>query len=99
MSKLEERESRRRSATVGKFVEQPPMAATKLRSAGPAEGGSGAEEAVSLSVLPSVYEDIQKIAYVQRRSVSELIGELLEGYRVEHKAEIQRYGEIEKHCV
>ena len=28
MSKLEERESRRRSATVGKFVEQPPMAAT-----------------------------------------------------------------------
>ena len=36
MSKLEERESRRRSATVGKFVEQPPM---------PAEGGSGAEEA------------------------------------------------------
>ena len=54
---------------------------------------------ISLSVLPSVYEDIQKIAYVQRRSVSELIGELLEGYRVEHKAEIQRYGEIEKHCV
>ena len=28
MSKLEERESRRRSATVGKFVEQTPMAAT-----------------------------------------------------------------------
>ena len=99
MSKLEERESRRRSATVGKFVEQPPMAATSSRSAGPAEGGSGAEEADYLSVLPSVYEDIQKIAYVQRRSVSELIGELLEGYRVEHKAEIQRYGEIEKHCV
>jgi hypothetical protein len=45
MSKLEERESRRRSATVGKFVEQPPMAATSSRSAGPAEGGSGAEEA------------------------------------------------------
>ena len=28
MSKLEERQSRRRSASVGKFVEQPPMAAT-----------------------------------------------------------------------
>ena len=36
MSKLEERESRRRSA-VGKFVE--------LRPAGPAEGEPGAEEA------------------------------------------------------
>lgn len=34
MSKLEERESRRRSATVGKFVEQPPMAANQLRVGG-----------------------------------------------------------------
>ena len=30
MSKLEERESRRRSAAVGKFVEQTPMVATSL---------------------------------------------------------------------
>ena len=96
MSKLEERESRRRSATVGKFVEQPPMAAT---SSGRRGRPKELKKRISLSVLPSVYEDIQKIAYVQRRSVSELIGELLEGYRVEHKAEIQRYGEIEKHCV
>ena len=88
MSKLEERESRRRSATVGKFVEQ-----------GRPKEDRELKKRISLSVLPSVYEDIQKIAYVQRRSVSELIGELLEGYRVEHKAEIQRYGEIEKHCV
>ena len=94
MSKLEERESRRRSATVGKFVEQPPMAAP-----GRPKEDRELKKRISLSVLPSVYEDIQKIAYVQRRSVSELIGELLEGYRVEHKAEIQRYGEIEKHCV
>ena len=97
MSKLEERESRRRSATVGKFVEQPPMAATGRR--GRPKEDRELKKRISLSVLPSVYEDIQKIAYVQRRSVSELIGELLEGYRVEHKAEIQRYGEIEKHCV
>ena len=45
MSKLEERESRRRSATVGKFVEQPPMAATSSGRRGLTEGGSGAEEA------------------------------------------------------
>ena len=111
MSKLEERESRRRSATVGKFVEQPPMAATssgrrgrpkedrELKKRISADYERRVKKRISLSVLPSVYEDIQKIAYVQRRSVSELIGELLEGYRVEHKAEIQRYGEIEKHCV
>ena len=99
MSKLEERESRRRSATVGKFVEQPPMAATSSGRRGRPKEDRELKKRISLSVLPSVYEDIQKIAYVQRRSVSELIGELLEGYRVEHKAEIQRYGEIEQHCV
>ena len=99
MSKLEERESRRRSA-VGKFVEQTPMvAATSSGRRGRPKEDRELKKRISLSVLPSVYEDIQKIAYVQRRSVSELIGELLEGYRVEHKAEIQRYGEIEKHCV
>ena len=95
MSKLEERESRRRSATVGKFVEQPPMAATSSGRRGRPKEDRELKKRISLSVLPSVYEDIQKIAYVQRRGVSEL----LEGYRVEHKAEIQRYGEIEKHCV
>ena len=99
MSKLEERENRRRSA-VGKFVEQVPMTAT---SAGGQRGrpkeARELKKRISLSVLPSLYEDIQKIAYVQRRSVSELIGELLDGYRAEHKAEIQRYEEIEKHRI
>ena len=47
-------------------------------------------------MLPSLYEDIQKIAYVQRRSVSELIGELLEGYRAEHEADIQGYEDLKK---
>ena len=32
---------------------------------------------VSLSVFPSLYEDIQKIAYVQRWSFSDLIAMLL----------------------
>ena len=81
MSKLEERESRRRSATVGKFVEQPPMAATSSGRRGRPKEDRELKKRISLSVLPSVYEDIQKIAYVQRRSVSELIGELLEGAR------------------
>ncbi|MGM9396238.1 hypothetical protein ACTAZG_23565 [Flavonifractor plautii] len=74
MSKLEERESRRRSATVGKFVEQPPMAATSSGRRGRPKEDRELKKRISLSVLPSVYEDIQKIAYVQRRSVSELIG-------------------------
>ena len=96
MSKLEERESRRRSAAVGKFVEQTPMVDTSSGRRGRPKEERELKKRISLSVLPSLYEDIQKIAYVQRRSVSELIGDLLEGYRAEHEAEIQGYGDLKK---
>ena len=58
--------------------------------------GRELKKRISLSVLPSLYEDIQKIAYVQRCSVSELIGDLLEGYRAEHEDDIQRYKNLVK---
>lgn len=97
MSKLEERESRRRSI-VGSIIDQPiskPVTGAAGRGR-PKEEGRELKKRVSLSVLPSLYEDIQKIAYVQRRSVSELIGELLEGYRVEHEEEVRKYGTLKK---
>jgi hypothetical protein len=96
MSKLEERESRRRSAAVGKFVEQTPMVATSSGRRGRPKENRELKKRISLSVLPSLYEDIQKIAYVQRRSVSDLISGLLIQYRSEHKQEIQIYMEIGK---
>ena len=40
----------------------------------------------NLTLLPSVYEDLKKIAYIQRRSVSEIVCELMERY-VEDNAE------------
>lgn len=97
MSKLEERESRRRASIVGSMIEKPAEKAAGAGGRGrPKEEGRELKKRISLSVLPSLYEDIQKIAYVQRRSVSELIGELLEGYRAEHEADIQRYGDLQK---
>lgn len=36
---------------------------------------------ISLSVLPSLYDDIQKIAYVQWRSTSELVALIMEEYK------------------
>ena len=98
MGKLQDRENKRKSI-IGGMIDTPIAQTTSTGSRGRPKADRELKKRISLSVLPSVYEDIQKIAYVQRRSVSELIGELLEGYRVEHKAEIQRYGEIEKHCV
>lgn len=98
MSKLQDRENKRKGI-IGGMIDAPAAPAASTGGRGRPKEDRELKKRISLSVLPSVYEDIQKIAYVQRRSVSELIGELLEGYRVEHKAEIQRYGEIEKHCV
>mgnify|MGYP000028078298 FL=1 len=96
MSKLEERESRRRSATVGKFVEQPPMAATSSGRRGRPKEDRELRKRVSLSVLPSLYEDIQKIAYVERRSVSELLSDLMAQYRDQQKSALSEYEKVRK---
>ncbi len=92
MSKLEERESRRRSSVVGSMVDSAPAAASGKK--GRPKEDRETKKRVSLSVLPSLYEDIQKIAYVQRRSISDLIGEQLEQYRVSHENELEEYEKI-----
>lgn len=91
MSKLEERESRRRSI-VGGMIDG---------AAGAGRRGRPKEERelkkrVSLSVLPSLYDDIQKIAYVQRRSASELVAVMMEEYRSSHRAELAEYEKLQK---
>ena len=48
------------------------------------------------SVLPSLYEDIQKIAYVQRRSISEVVSTVMCEYREKHSAELLEYDKIKK---
>ena len=52
MSKLEERESRRRSA-VGKFVEQTPMAAASSGRRGRPKENRELKKRISLSVFPA----------------------------------------------
>lgn len=95
MSKLEERESRRRSATVGKFVEQPPMAATSSGRRGRPKEDRELKKRISLSVLPSVYEDIQKIAYMQRKSTSEAVQEMMEEYRKRNIRKLREYDQLQ----
>jgi hypothetical protein len=95
MSKLEERESRRRSSVVGSIVDSAPAAASGKK--GRPKEDRETKKRVSLSVLPSLYEDIQKIAYVQRRSVSDIMNELMEGYRSENVASISEFEVITKH--
>ena len=54
------------------------------------------DKRIILSVLPSLYDDIQKIAYVQRRSVSELMSAMMEEYRGSHAAELAEYDKAKK---
>ena len=49
---------------------------------------------VSLAILPSLYEDIQKIAYVERSSVSEIVSQCLEQYAKQNADKLQEYDQI-----
>ena len=90
MSKLQERESRRKSI-VGGRIEGTPAPAPAAGSRGRPKEDRELKKRISLSVLPSLYDDIQKIAYVQRRSTSELVALIMAEYRGQHKAEIAEY--------
>ena len=94
MSKLEGRESRRRSA-VGKFVEQTPMAAASSGRRGRPKENRELKKRISLSVLPSLYEDIQKIAYMQRKSTSEAVQEMMEEYRKRNIRKLREYDQLQ----
>lgn len=94
MGKLEERENRRRASVVGSMVDG--VSAVAGGKKGRPKEDRETKKRVSLSVMPSLYEDIQKIAYVQRRSVSEMIECLLLKYREDHSAELSEYERIKK---
>lgn len=47
-----------------------------------------------LSVLLSVYEDIQKIVNVQRRGISDLVGNLMMQFGIEHGKELTEHRAI-----
>ena len=97
MSKLEERESRRRASIVGSMIEKPAEKAAGSSGRGrPKEEGRELKKRITLSVLPSLYEDIQKIAYVQRRSVSDIVEEQLRRYREKNKDALSEYEKIKK---
>lgn len=94
MGKLEDRENRRKASVVG------PIAGVVPEALGAKKGRPKEEretkKRVSLSVLPSLYEDIQKIAYVQRRSVSEIVAEQLEGFRARHMDAVAEYDRLSR---
>ena len=98
MGNLKERENRRRASVVGSIIEQQPAEKTTQHGVGRGRPKENRElrKRVSLSVLPSLYEDIQKIAYVERRSVSELLSDLMVQYRNQREAALAEYEKVRK---
>jgi len=69
----------------------------------PAAAGKGrpkfdqeTKQRISLAILPSLYEDVKKLAYVERRSVSELVAQLLERYIRENQKKLEDYGTMNR---
>lgn len=93
MGKLQEREARRKGI-VGSMIEGTPEVSVGGR--GRPKEDRELKKRISLSVLPSLYEDIQKIAYVQRRSVSEVMSAIMEEYRERHMIELEEYEKLQR---
>lgn len=92
MSKLEEREAKRKSA-VASIVGD--VSISQGRRELPT-GGRELKKRISLSVRPSLYRDVQKIAYIQRRSVSEVIEKMMELYRDRHSSLLEEYDKLKQ---
>lgn len=95
MGKLQDRENKRKSI-IGGMIDAPVAPAASTGNRGRPKEDRELKKRISLSVLPSLYDDIQKIAYVQRRSVSELLSAMMEEYRVSHGAELAEYEKVKK---
>lgn len=95
MGKLQDREARRKGI-VGSMIDGSSDPEARVNGRGRPKEDRELKKRISLSVLPSLYEDIQKIAYVQRRSVSELMSVMMEEYRGDHVAELAEYKKIQR---
>ena len=69
----------------------------------PAAGGKGrpksvreTKQRISLAVLPSLYESVKRIAFVERRSISELVAQLLEQYVQENGKKLEDYEKMNR---
>ena len=91
MGKLEEREAKRRSVVAG------------LAGGSKKRGGSGkskpereCKKRFCLALKPSLYREIQQLAYIQRRSASQIIDELMERYIKENSGVVEKFKKEKK---
>jgi len=84
MGKLEDREKRRKSAVAG-FIRE-----TKRSS------GKERKQRVCLALKPGAYEDLKRVGFMQRKSASQIVGELIEKYVKEYAELLEEYEEMQR---
>lgn len=60
-------------------------------SKGRPKTGSETKKRVTLALYPSIYSDLQKIAYVQRKSISEIVSNLVTSFINENTDKLEEY--------
>jgi hypothetical protein len=105
--KLEQREAKRKQSVVQALIGNKTTESVegqsdikqengKPQKGRPADPNREKKDRKSLALLPSIYEDAAKIAYVDRTSVSEIVSNLLEDYIKQNSAKLSEYDRLKK---
>lgn len=111
-NKLEQREAKRKQSVVKAFISDETVEPVtgqidigtavetpqekKPQKGRPADPNREKKERKSLAILPSIYDDAAKIAFVERTSVSEIVSSLLEGYIEQNRTKLAEYDRLKK---
>lgn len=83
-------------AIIGAGAEEaaPAAAETRVQKKGRPPVERETKKRVSLALYPSSYGDLQKIAYVDRKSASDIVSELIAEYVAQNAAKLKEYEKI-----
>jgi hypothetical protein len=96
MSGFAERENNReRKSVVASMISETPKEKTTTGRGRP-KMERETKKRISLAVLPSLYEDVKKVAYVERKSISEIVSACIEKYVADNESKLIEYEKIKK---
>ncbi len=84
---------------VNRFISQPNEENEIMESKEVKKGRAKAEKEIkkriSLFMLPSLYEDVRKIAYMNKKSIAEQVASCLEKLVEENQDKIEKYDQLD----
>ena len=96
MSGFTDRENSRERKNVVSSMIEATEESEKVTLKGRPKADRETKQRIGLVILPSLYEAIKQIAYVERRSVSEIVAECLEQYVFDNAQNLKQYKRLMK---